>query len=366
MSDQRFDVVVDAILSGKAPDKIRSAAARGALPLPPPTLARLYIHLQKDRDESIQADAAASLAALEGSALYNVLDDPVCPPEVMLHFAKPATRDTLLAERIAFHPKVPQTALIVLAQGGSGKIIDLVLTNQERILAQPALLDYLMLNAALQPDQRGRILDILERIAMAQERAANAEDTEDTPEDSEDAYREAARILEVDVGELLMASEIVDGEEFAASDDAVVRDAYRKILTLNTSQKAILAMKGGREERGILVRDSNRTVALGVLRNPRITDVEAERIAQMRNVSGDVLRTVGSNRNWSKSYVIIHSLIKNPRTPPATSTNFIPRLTTKDLQKVLTSRDVPDLIRRMAKRTVATRQQANANKLRKK
>ena len=75
-----------------------------------------------------------------------------------------------------------------------------------------------------------------------------------------------------------------------------MRSAYRRILTLNTAQKALLAMRGGREERLILVRDSNKVVALCVLRNPRINDQEIEMLANMRNVSDVVLRTIGSHR----------------------------------------------------------------------
>ena len=61
-------------------------------------------------------------------------------------------------------------------------------------------------------------------------------------------------------------------------------------------------MKGGREERLILVRDTNKVVALSVLKNARLTEGEVEAIASMRNVSDEILRNVGINREWSKIY----------------------------------------------------------------
>jgi hypothetical protein len=84
---------------------------------------------------------------------------------------------------------------------------------------------------------------------------------------------------------------------------------------------------------------------------------EVEGIAAMRNVSEDVLRAVGSNREWVKNYGVIHALIRNPRTPPGISTNFISRIMNRDLKMLAKDRNVPELVRRMAKRTLDTRLQ---------
>jgi hypothetical protein len=43
--------------------------------------------------------------------------------------------------------------------------------------------------------------------------------------------------------------------------------------------------------------------------------------------------------------------VTNPRTPQGVSTNFISRLANRDLKNLSQSRDVPELIRRMARRT---------------
>ncbi len=155
----------------------------------------------------------------------------------------------------------------------------------------------------------------------------------------------------------MSASEILGGEEFEESDDPDVRSMYRKILSLNAAQKAILAMKGGREERMILIRDSNRTVALGVLKNGRLTKNEVESIAKMRNVQDEVLRHIGLSREWTKSYAVIVSLVSNPRAPRTVSMNFVNRLSNHDLKAVAQSREVPELIRRMARRTLEMRTQ---------
>jgi hypothetical protein len=126
---------------------------------------------------------------------------------------------------------------------------------------------------------------------------------------------------------------------------------------LSTAQKAILAIKGGREERSILIRDTNRLVALAVLKNPRLPEGEIESIAGMRNVHEAVLRYIGSFREWTKNYNITVSLVRNPRTPPGVSTNFINRLNNRDLKFLSKDKNVPELIRRMSKRTLDQREQ---------
>ncbi len=117
-------------------------------------------------------------------------------------------------------------------------------------------------------------------------------------------------------------------------------------------------MKGNREERMILVRDTNRTVAIGVLKNGRITEPEIETIAKMRNVHDEVLRHIGSTREWTKNYKVVLSLLTNPRTPQGVSMNFVSRVSTRDLKILVGSREVPELIRRMARRTLDTRTQS--------
>ncbi|HEX6853567.1 MAG TPA: hypothetical protein VF139_19380, partial [Candidatus Polarisedimenticolaceae bacterium] len=349
-----FDLLVERILKGEAPQQARAAAARGALPLPKPTLVRLYLALREDPVEEVRSDATRSLEALHGESLREILADPACTAEVLAHFAPAAARDEKLAEAVAFHANVPDAALAALATSGSAAVCELVLTNQQRLLSSPKLLDRLSTNPALRADQRARIVEMFDRFL-----GERAEAGEPSPEGEGDA-QEVARLLELDVGELYASSEIVDGEEFAAHEDPVIRSTYKKILTLNTAQKAILAIKGGREERLILVRDTNKVVSLAVLKNGRITEQEIETIANMRNVSDEILRQVGINREWSKNYTVVTALVRNPRTPPSVSTNFVGRLNNKDLKTLAGDKGVPEIIRKMAKRTFDLRTQQSA------
>lgn len=358
--------ILDRVLSGAAPLPVRAAAARGALPLPRAVLTRLYLHLRADPEESVRADAETSLGQLTVAQIGEVVSDPACDAFVLQHFSATAARDEALAEKIAFHPNADATTLTTLASEGSAAVLDLVLTNQQRLLTTPGLVDRLSMNPALRNDQRGRLLDMIDR--FFEDQSEHATPTGDPDVDNVDAedVTQVAKMLDLNVGELFAASEIMDGEEFAQSEHPVVRSAYKKILTLNVARKAILAMKGGREERLILVRDTNKVVSLSVLKNPRITEGEVEAIAAMRNVSDEILRNVGINREWAKNYAVMSNLVHNPRTPPSISTNFVTRLNNKDLKGIVSDRNVPEIIRKMAKRTFDLRTQQAAASFRKK
>jgi hypothetical protein len=116
-----------------------------------------------------------------------------------------------------------------------------------------------------------------------------------------------------------------------------------------------MARKGDREARSILIRDTNRIVAAGVINNPRITDHEVENIASMRTVSDEVLRLISMNRAWARSYTIIHNLCRNSRTPIPTSIGILPRIRTKDLQHLSQNRNISEAVRRQAQRLAQAR-----------
>jgi hypothetical protein len=126
-------------------------------------------------------------------------------------------------------------------------------------------------------------------------------------------------------------------------------------MFMNTKDRIKLAMKGDREARGILIRDSNKVVCSAVVKNPRITEQEIENIAAMRTVADEVLRIIALNRTWIRSYIIIHNLARNPRTPIPTAMNILPRIRTKDLQQLAQNRNVSEAVRRQAYRLGQTR-----------
>lgn len=132
------------------------------------------------------------------------------------------------------------------------------------------------------------------------------------------------------------------------------KTADPKILSgLPIMEKMKLAMKGTREQRAQLIRDSNRIVATAVLASPKLTDSEVESFTKMGNVSEDVLRIIGMNRNWLKNYGVSLGLAKNPKTPPAISMQQLHRLVERDVKMLTTDRNIPEVLRLAAKKMVS-------------
>ena len=173
---------------------------------------------------------------------------------------------------------------------------------------------------------------------------------------------EAAEIAAADADSPLVDTSTV--EELAARGAPAPEDeepppegqeresVLQKIAGLTVAQRMALAMKGRREERAILIRDPNKIVGVAVLSSPKITESEVESIARMTNVSDDILRMIGFSRAWTKSYAIVHALVRNPKTPVAMSMNFLSRLNEKDLRMLSGNRNVPDVLRVTARRKI--------------
>ena len=123
-----------------------------------------------------------------------------------------------------------------------------------------------------------------------------------------------------------------------------------RILKMGIKDRARLAVKGDREARNILIRDPNRIVAQSVVSNPRISEQEVEKIAAMRSITEDVLRQIANNRQWTRSYPIMHNLARNPRTPIANVLTILSRMQLRDLTALSKNRNVSDAVRRQALR----------------
>jgi hypothetical protein len=121
---------------------------------------------------------------------------------------------------------------------------------------------------------------------------------------------------------------------------------------MNVKDKLITALKGTREERTILIRDPNKLVATAVLGSPRLTPAEIEGFSAMKNVSSDVLRTIGNHREWTRSAAVITNLVKNPRTPIGLALTHLPRVNPRDMKMLAVDRNVPEAVRKQAQKFI--------------
>jgi hypothetical protein len=128
---------------------------------------------------------------------------------------------------------------------------------------------------------------------------------------------------------------------------------HKQLSSLSVLDRMKLAMKGTREQRAQLVRDSNKLVSAAVLSSPKVNEAEIESFTKMGNVSEDVLRIIGQNRAWTKNYGIVLGLCRHPKTPPAIGMSFVQRLNEKDLKAIATDRNAKEGLRLLAKKMLS-------------
>jgi hypothetical protein len=346
MSDARVTnpLVVQFRRGGVARD-LRLMAAQGLLPLTPEDLIDLWIDLVRDSDEGVREAATKSLTEFAVSDLLPIVKNRATPPAV-LTWVVTYRSERELREPTLQNPSTTDEAIEALARELPQELAELVVINQVRLLRRTSLLEAIESNQRLNNDQRRRLNELRETFKIGVEaEAPPPPEPEPAPEPAPEPEPEPELVLTEDEAMVRYLSE----EE---RDQVEAVSAVQKIYRLNTAEKMITALKGSREERAILIRDPNTLVSTAVLGSPRVTPAEVESFSAMKNVSTDVLRSIGSHREWTKSAAVISNLVKNPRTPIHLSLTHLPRVNPRDMKLIAVDRNVPEAIRKQAQKFV--------------
>jgi len=381
---------VQAIISGSAPHQARLAAASGFLPLPQSDLLEVLVALRDADDSEIAEAARETLDSQAADDLLTAARSNETSPAVLDYLAKSARDNREINEAVILNSRTPDEAIAGLASATSdGSLLDLIATNQQRLVRFPKIIDAILANSDRSGEAERRARETrqeffekergAQQVAQELRRRGNsaaaeffesadltgglsvdeawliAQHIEVTDAELDDSWLPTERYeeLHVETPEERAANfnRAVEAERLEVGELAPERvSLMRHIMFMNAKDRMKLAMKGDREARSILIRDSNRMVATAVIQNPRVTDQEVENIAAMRTVADEVLRLIALNRNWARSYPIIHNLVRNPRTPVPTVLTTLPRIRTKDLKNLTQNRNVPEATRRQALR----------------
>lgn len=355
--------LLEAIRAGTAPKMIKTAAARGALPLPPEVLLESQVILAGDRDDSIRQAATEGLRGYVTEDLTVILENKELPAAV-LRFCATFFRDRApVLEKIILNTATENETYTLIAPIVSQSLADLIITNQVRLIECPEILYRLRENPNLSPGSLKRLEEIEKDFfgaaptAAVKAPAAPLPEPETLPPPPEAAF-EAAPPEEEEERESEPSPEEIAYIEEVAGEDQEKLTLLQRVSKMPVSSKIKAALVGNRELRCLLVRDSNRLVATTVMASPKITETEIELFSQLRNVNEEVLRMIGNNREWTKNIKIAKNLVKNPRAPVHISMGLLPRLTTLDLKMLEKDKSVPDCVRQQAKRLATKRLEA--------
>jgi hypothetical protein len=305
----------------------------------------------------VAGSAHATLASMPPAELLPVIKDRQTVPAI-LGWGLANRLEKELREAVLQNASTPDEAIEVEAGELPEELAELVVINQVRLLRRTSLLERLEANPYLNRDQQRRLRELRESFHIGEVAPAQMPPPPPPPPPP------AAAEPEAPVEPVRLESEITDEVDaiFRYLTEEERNEAERisvvqKIYRLTTSEKVLTALKGSREERAVLVRDPNRLVSAAVLGSPRMTDGEVETFAGMRNVSDEVLRQIGNNREWTKRYGVVANLVKNPRTPLAVSLGLVSRLNPRDIKSVAVDRNVPEVIRRQAQKFIQAQTQ---------
>ena len=141
-----------------------------------------------------------------------------------------------------------------------------------------------------------------------------------------------------------------EGEE--APEEISFESRTQQLMAMNTMEKIRTALLGDQSDRGFLIKDSNKIVAMAVIKSPKIKDNEVVGYSSNRSLSPDVIRYISSRREWVKLYQIKLNLVMNPKTPLAKALSLLPFLKNNDVKKIARSKNIPSALAKAAKRKV--------------
>jgi len=374
------------------------AAAKGMFPLANEELLEVLVVLSKDESEEVRGAVQSTLETLKPESFVEMATDPKTSPEMLSFLCLWPHASRELVEAAIFNNVTPDGALAHLAgHTKDANVIEIISLKQQSLIRTPDIIEAILTNPARTPEAERRAREVRHEFfekefgaqMVAQEqrvrdeaeqiRATLAADTitvsglddlirlglieegvddrlvaeyeqEFGPFDDMEIIEEA----QLDLDRVLTEVSIEEGQEINPDRLPV----FQRIAMMSIKDRVLLAIKGTHEARMILVRDPNRIVASAVLRNPRVTDQEIETIASIKTAPEDVLRQIGQNRAWTRSYTVIHNLVRNPRTPIAIGLNFLNRIMTRDLRQLSNNKNIPDVIRTTAARMFIKRNSA--------
>lgn len=340
----------------KAPVPLRMMGAKGLVPaVAPADLVTLLFVLSFDADPSVAETATRTAGALPDKISGVALRAEGLRGEVLDWLAdRFASKDAAL-ELVLLNPATPDQTFARLAAVVSQRLADIVRQNELRLLRHDGIIRALCANPnALASSVDGAcdfcvrngltLLDV-PQLVEAHRRVLGVDPTAKPPAPAETA----AALMTEYAAEL--AHEKVDAPARPETPDDTQKKLTitQRVMRMSVSEKIKLATLGNKEARTLLLRDSNKLVALAAAMSPRITDGEIITLANSRTVNGDVLRYVYSNREFLRTYAIKLSLVKNPKVPLPTALKLLVTLQEKDVKELARDRNVPQTIQSQAK-----------------
>jgi hypothetical protein len=303
--------VLQELRRGNATREDKLAVCTGGFKLPAPDLAEILSVLALDSDELISTRAQESILALPIENFVEALNrqqalEPLFEFAARNLAAKPGVADALIKNK-----NCSAEYLVPLVQHLSALGVQALMDELDRVSDSRELAEALEKSSSITLEQKSQLNELLS-----------------------DAMPDIAALTDA----------LADAEP----DNERRKTLLQQISTMTVSQRVKFAMKGGSEARRTLIRDTNKVVQRAVLQSPRLTDQEVESFASMTNLTDEILRMIGKNRNFRKNYNVVRNLMNNGKAPLDVTLGLLAMLNPPDLKKLGMNKNIPETLRATA------------------
>lgn len=346
-----------------APPKVLEMAAKGIAPgIRPGELVLVLAVLAVHETATVRDTAHKTLSNLPEPVIAGAIGQPLAVQAIHELATRYAGRIDVL-ERLLAMPELDVETVIAVAKVASETVAELLATNEERLLANPKIIEHLYLNKNTRMSTAERMVELAVRNNVVVEIPA---------------WKEAAQAIQNELimepsdepspDDVFFSESLRDGTTLASDEDTheqdedgkerlkeKVKEKEKKIASMRVSEKVRAAMIGDREQLLLLVRDANRMVALAAAKSPQLTESDAEKLASNRSVASDVLGVIGAKPEFVKRYTVKKALAENPKTPVMLAMNLIKHLRESDLKLLEKNKNVSGPIRDAIKNHLSRR-----------
>jgi hypothetical protein len=306
---------------GNATREEKLAVCTGGVKLPAPDLAEILSVLALDSDELISTRAQESILALPIENFVEALHRQQALEPLFEFAAKNLAAKPGIADALIKNKNCPAEHLVPLVQHLSALGVQSLMDELDRVSDSRELAEALEKSTSITLDQKNQLNELLSDAMPDMEALADA---------------------------------LADAEP----DNERRKTLLQQISTMTVSQRVKFAMKGGSEARRTLIRDNNKVVQRAVLQSPRLTDQEVEAFASMTNLTDEILRLIGKNRNFRKNYNVVRNLLNNGKAPLDSSLGLLPMLNPPDLKKLGMNKNIPETLRATAVKLMRQRNES--------
>ncbi len=332
----------------KAPVALRMMAAKTLVPLSPSDMLGALFMLTFDADAGVREAADKTSANLPDRILTTALRDERVPPPVLGFYIDKLWDKDQYVEMLVLNAGTPDSAVAGEAKRCSARVAEIIGNNQLRVLRHDDIIRQLCQNPNVSPAlmdsvcdfavRSGQVLTDVPAMQEARVRLFGPEVITKPPDTGPSA------------DQIMKEFSQLSDETAAPMEEGARMTLTQRILKMNIAEKIKLGTLGNKEARGLLIRDSNKLVAVAVIRSPRITDGEVLTIAHNRAAQEDVLRVIYSDREWVKMYPVKLALVKNPKVPQALAMRFLATLREADIKNLARDKNVPNAVQMLAKK----------------